>query len=104
MKRFWVSQETEICLEKKLQKRAKRKREHKKGMAERRERPYNRIIENEQRETQRSKRVLNRMMRESRNASKFFDCNFIETDIKTSKLKKGNGGKSNGRHHEGILC
>lgn len=44
------------------------------------------------------------MMRESRNASKFFDCNFIETDIKTSKLKNGNGGKSNGRHHEGILC
>lgn len=44
------------------------------------------------------------MMRESRNASKFFDCNFIETDIKTPKLKNGNGGKSNGRHHEGILC
>lgn len=57
MKRFWVSQESKIRLEKKLQKREKRKREHKKGMAERKEGPYNRTIENKQRETQRSKRV-----------------------------------------------
>lgn len=57
MKRFWVSQETKIRIKKDLQKREKRKREHKKGMAKRKEGPYNRTIENEQRETQRSKRV-----------------------------------------------